>query len=58
MYFIHSHPNFFLEWVTELSPSVLKSEGLSVYRAIQKSGEFVLTLSILDSTTVSTMWRS
>jgi len=33
-----------LEQVTQLSPSVLKSEGVSVYRAVQKSGEFVLTL--------------
>lgn len=31
------------EQVTQLSPSVLKSEGVPVYRAIQKSGEFVLT---------------
>ncbi|CAD6272334.1 unnamed protein product [Miscanthus lutarioriparius] len=30
--------------VTQLSPSVLKSEGVSVYHAVQKSGEFVLTL--------------
>jgi hypothetical protein len=44
MYLIHFHPGFFLEQVTQLSPSVLKSEGLSVYRAVQKSGEFVLTL--------------
>ncbi|RRT70971.1 hypothetical protein B296_00009174 [Ensete ventricosum] len=29
--------------VTQLSPSVLKSEGVPVYRAIQNSGEFVLT---------------
>lgn len=29
--------------VTQLSPSVLKSEGVPVYRAIQKAGEFVLT---------------
>jgi histone demethylase JARID1 len=33
-----------LEQVTQLSPSVLKSEGISVYRAVQKAGEFVLTL--------------
>uniref|UniRef100_A0A1D1Y357 Putative lysine-specific demethylase JMJ14 n=1 Tax=Anthurium amnicola TaxID=1678845 RepID=A0A1D1Y357_9ARAE len=31
------------ELVTQLSPSVLKSEGVPVYRAVQKSGEFVLT---------------
>ncbi|KAK6150177.1 hypothetical protein DH2020_017702 [Rehmannia glutinosa] len=30
-------------WVTQLSPSVLKSEGVPVYRAVQNSGEFVLT---------------
>lgn len=29
--------------VTQLSPSILKSEGISVYRCVQKSGEFVLT---------------
>ena len=29
--------------VTQLSPSVLKSENVPVYRAIQNSGEFVLT---------------
>lgn len=29
--------------MTQLSPSVLKSEGVPVYRVIQKSGEFVLT---------------
>ena len=33
-----------MEQVTQLSPSVLKSEGVSVYRAVQKPGEFVLTL--------------
>ncbi|URE22153.1 lysine-specific demethylase JMJ14-like [Musa troglodytarum] len=32
--------NFF---VTQLSPSVLKSEGIPVYRAVQNPGEFVLT---------------
>lgn len=30
--------------VTQLSPSVLKSEGVPVYRAVQNPGEFVLTL--------------
>ncbi|URE22155.1 lysine-specific demethylase JMJ14-like [Musa troglodytarum] len=30
-------------WVTQLSPSVLKSEGIPVYRAVQNPGEFVLT---------------
>jgi hypothetical protein len=29
--------------VTQLSPSILKSEGLPVYRCVQNSGEFVLT---------------
>ena len=29
--------------VTQLSPSVLKSEGVPVYRAIQNPGEFILT---------------
>ncbi|KAK1353391.1 hypothetical protein POM88_052526 [Heracleum sosnowskyi] len=29
--------------VTQLSPSVLKSEGVPVYRVVQHSGEFVLT---------------
>ena len=29
--------------VTQLSPSVLKSECVPVYRAVQRSGEFVLT---------------
>lgn len=35
--------NFILGQVTQLSPSVLKAEGVPVYRAIQHSGEFVLT---------------
>jgi histone demethylase JARID1 len=30
--------------VTQLSPSVLKSEGVPVYRVVQNPGEFVLTL--------------
>jgi hypothetical protein len=34
---------FVLGQVTQLSPSVLKSEGVPVYRAVQRSGEFVLT---------------
>jgi hypothetical protein len=29
--------------VTQLSPSILKSEGVPVYRCVQNSGEFVLT---------------
>nr|QEG03040.1 lysine-specific demethylase JMJ18-like isoform X1 [Cymbidium ensifolium] len=36
-------PDLLHELVTQLSPSVLKSEGVPVYRAIQKAGEFVLT---------------
>ncbi|PON63624.1 FY-rich [Parasponia andersonii] len=36
-------PDLLNELVTQLSPSVLKSEGVPVYRAIQHSGEFVLT---------------
>ncbi|CAN6347252.1 unnamed protein product [Urochloa humidicola] len=37
-------PDLLHELVTQLSPSVLKSGGVSVYRAVQKPGEFVLTL--------------
>ena len=29
--------------VTQLSPSILKSEGVPVYRCVQNAGEFVLT---------------
>lgn len=29
--------------VTQLSPSILKEEGVPVYRVVQKAGEFVLT---------------
>lgn len=29
--------------VTQLSPSILKSEGVPVYRCVQNSGEFILT---------------
>lgn len=36
-------PGLLHELVTQLSPSVLKSEGVPVYRVIQNSGEFVLT---------------
>ncbi|CAN4080281.1 unnamed protein product [Withania somnifera] len=36
-------PDLLHELVTQLSPSVLKSEGVPVYRAIQNPGEFVLT---------------
>ncbi|XP_008812090.1 lysine-specific demethylase JMJ18-like [Phoenix dactylifera] len=36
-------PDLLHELVTQLSPSVLKSEGVPVYCAIQNSGEFILT---------------
>ncbi|CAN4081939.1 unnamed protein product [Withania somnifera] len=36
-------PDLLHQLVTQLSPSVLKSEGVPVYRAVQKPGEFVLT---------------
>ncbi|XP_016456757.1 lysine-specific demethylase JMJ18 isoform X1 [Nicotiana tabacum] len=36
-------PDLLHELVTQLSPSVLKSEGVPVYRAVQNPGEFVLT---------------
>ncbi|KAF8413477.1 hypothetical protein HHK36_001464 [Tetracentron sinense] len=36
-------PDLLHELVTQLSPSVLKSEGVPVYRVVQHSGEFVLT---------------
>uniref|UniRef100_A0A6V7QYG7 Lysine-specific demethylase JMJ18-like n=1 Tax=Ananas comosus var. bracteatus TaxID=296719 RepID=A0A6V7QYG7_ANACO len=36
-------PDLLHELVTQLSPSVLKSEGVPVYRAIQNPGEFILT---------------
>ncbi|XP_052202742.1 lysine-specific demethylase JMJ18-like isoform X2 [Diospyros lotus] len=36
-------PDLLHELVTQLSPSVLKSEGVPVYRAVQHPGEFVLT---------------
>ncbi|WOG81627.1 hypothetical protein DCAR_0100778 [Daucus carota subsp. sativus] len=36
-------PGLLHELVTQLSPSVLKSEGVPVYRVVQHSGEFVLT---------------
>ncbi|XP_044479444.1 lysine-specific demethylase JMJ18-like isoform X3 [Mangifera indica] len=36
-------PDLLHELVTQLSPSVLKAEGVPVYRAVQHSGEFVLT---------------
>ncbi|KAK7304064.1 hypothetical protein RJT34_15075 [Clitoria ternatea] len=36
-------PNLLNELVTQLSPSILKSEGVPVYRTVQHSGEFVIT---------------
>ncbi|XP_058002667.1 putative lysine-specific demethylase JMJ16 isoform X2 [Hevea brasiliensis] len=36
-------PDLLHKLVTQLSPSILKSEGLPVYRCLQNSGEFVLT---------------
>ncbi|XP_008459113.1 lysine-specific demethylase JMJ18-like isoform X2 [Cucumis melo] len=36
-------PDLLHELVTQLSPSVLKSEGVPVYRVVQNSREFVLT---------------
>ncbi|KAL5977341.1 hypothetical protein ACLOJK_021687 [Asimina triloba] len=36
-------PDLLHELVTQMSPSVLKSEGVPIYRAVQHSGEFVLT---------------
>ncbi|KAJ6796786.1 lysine-specific demethylase JMJ18-like [Iris pallida] len=36
-------PGLLHELVTQLSPSVLKFEGVPVYRVVQNSGEFVLT---------------
>ncbi|CAH2059345.1 unnamed protein product [Thlaspi arvense] len=36
-------PNLLHGLVTQFSPSILKDEGVPVYRAVQKSGEFVLT---------------
>ncbi|VFQ62883.1 unnamed protein product [Cuscuta campestris] len=36
-------PDLLHKLVTQLSPSILKSEGVPVYRCVQKKGEFVLT---------------
>ncbi|KAL1194743.1 Lysine-specific demethylase JMJ15 [Cardamine amara subsp. amara] len=36
-------PDLLHELVTQLSPSILKDEGVSVYRLVQHQGEFVLT---------------
>lgn len=36
-------PNLLNDLVTQLSPSILKDEGVPVYRTVQHSGEFVIT---------------
>lgn len=36
-------PNLLNELVTQFSPSILRSEGVPVYRTVQHSGEFVIT---------------
>ncbi|CAK7341125.1 unnamed protein product [Dovyalis caffra] len=36
-------PDLLHKLVTQLSPNILKSEGVPVYRCVQNSGEFVLT---------------
>ncbi|KAL3650155.1 hypothetical protein CASFOL_006558 [Castilleja foliolosa] len=36
-------PDLLHKLVTQLSPSILKSDGVPVYRCVQKAGEFVLT---------------
>ncbi|KAF8401888.1 hypothetical protein HHK36_012838 [Tetracentron sinense] len=36
-------PNLLHKLVTQLSPSILRSEGVPVYRCVQRPGEFVLT---------------
>ncbi|KAI4364560.1 hypothetical protein MLD38_020634 [Melastoma candidum] len=36
-------PDLLHKLVTQLSPSILKSEGVPVYRCIQQAGDFVLT---------------
>ncbi|XWS42575.1 hypothetical protein CRYUN_Cryun16bG0026100 [Craigia yunnanensis] len=36
-------PDLLNKLVTQLSPSILKSEGVPVYRCVQNAGEFVLT---------------
>lgn len=37
------YDDFVFVQVTQFSPSILKSEGIPVYRAVQHSGEFVIT---------------
>ncbi|XP_017697487.2 lysine-specific demethylase JMJ18-like isoform X1 [Phoenix dactylifera] len=36
-------PDLLHSLVTQFSPSILKSEGIPVYRCVQRSGEFVIT---------------
>ncbi|KAJ0247123.1 lysine-specific demethylase JMJ14 [Hirschfeldia incana] len=36
-------PDLLHQLVTQLSPRILKEEGVPVYRAVQRSGEFILT---------------
>ncbi|XP_028797975.1 lysine-specific demethylase JMJ18-like [Neltuma alba] len=36
-------PNLLNELVTQLSPSILKSDGVPIFRTVQHSGEFVIT---------------
>ncbi|XP_048595947.1 lysine-specific demethylase JMJ14-like isoform X2 [Brassica napus] len=36
-------PDLLHQLVTQLSPSILKEQGIPVYRAVQRSGEFILT---------------
>ncbi|XP_047323660.1 putative lysine-specific demethylase JMJ16 isoform X2 [Impatiens glandulifera] len=36
-------PDLLNKLVTQLSPSILRSEGVPIYRCVQNSGEFVLT---------------
>ncbi|XP_010934317.1 putative lysine-specific demethylase JMJ16 [Elaeis guineensis] len=36
-------PDLLHKLVTQFSPSILKSEGVPVYRCVQRSGEFVIT---------------
>ncbi|XP_010449170.1 PREDICTED: probable lysine-specific demethylase JMJ14 isoform X1 [Camelina sativa] len=36
-------PDLLHQLVTQLSPRILKEEGIPVYRAVQRSGEFILT---------------
>ncbi|KAG2309078.1 hypothetical protein Bca52824_028826 [Brassica carinata] len=42
-YLFDETPDLLHVLVTQFSPSILKAEGVPVYRAVQKAGEFVLT---------------